>query len=195
MKLLVFATEIEALPTIELLSARSIDSHCYQFEDGYLIITGMGICAAQYYVTKYLLQLDCASVTNFGIVGALNHSLQLGEIYEISTVDKYVPLPKTIDLESSHFLDITAPTLHLPGASRLLSSDYPIHDKKIKNALAQKWDLVDMEGYGVAYAAKSADKPLTICKVVSDFASDGGRALLKRQIEECSWKLAKNVAV
>jgi nucleoside phosphorylase len=75
--------------------------------------------------------------------------------------------------------------------AKLISSDFPIHDVEHRTYLAQKWDLVDMEGYGIAFACSYLGKKCRMWKIVSDFASPGGRELIRKHKPSLSARLAQ----
>jgi nucleoside phosphorylase len=73
---------------------------------------------------------------------------------------------------------------------KLISSDFPIHDETLRKNLGTEWDLVDMEGYGVAFAAHALGKKCRIWKIISDFALTGGRSLIRKNKTLLSEKIA-----
>ena len=204
MKLLIFAQLAEARPTIERLEARP-SSHEktviwsegvvhseYAFDGGWVVLSGMGIHAAQLAVSKYVSRVD--EVWNLGLAGALSDALPEGSMQEIALVGKHLSLPPTIDTLSRECTEMSAPTFSVSTEGvRLISSDYPIHDKEIRSSLQNLWDLVDMEGYGIAYAAHHLGKRCLMWKIVSDFASEGGRALIRKNKEHYAELLAERV--
>lgn len=161
----------------------------YQFENGFIIISGMGLHAAQMAVAKYAHLGD--EVWNFGLAGALKDSLPIGDILQINTVGKYLPLEeKSLDLTSQECVSFTLPHFSLEGSGgKLISSDFPIHDTFHRFRLAKAWDLVDMEGYGIAFACKALKKKCRMWKIISDFASPNGRDLIRKHKAELAEKL------
>lgn len=71
------------------------------------------------------------------------------------------------------------PPLHpdpAPGAVRLATGDAFVADPVTRARLARDADLVDMEGYAVAWVAARAGIPARLVKVVSDAAGGDGDA-------------------
>jgi adenosylhomocysteine nucleosidase len=64
--------------------------------------------------------------------------------------------------------------LDLPGGSAtvLASGDVFVSDSAVRDALARRADLVDMEGYAVAYAAQAFGARVELAKHVSDNADE-----------------------
>ena len=55
----------------------------------------------------------------------------------------------------------------------LATGDVFVSDPVVRDALAERAHLVDMEGYAVAYAAREAGVPVRLVKHVSDAADEG----------------------
>lgn len=154
-------------------------------------MSSVGIQAAQMAVATYAPHVD--EVWNLGMAGALRDQLPIGETVMINHIGKYVP-SGLLDAYSQECVDTTLPHLSIDyGTHKLISSDFPIHDLNHRQHLSQKWDLVDMEGYGVAYAAHHLGKKCRMWKIISDFASPGGRALIRKNKAQLSEHLAKIV--
>ncbi len=152
---------------------------------------------------------NIGEVWNLGLAGALDGGLPLGEIVEIKSVGKYIS-SGTLDPLSQECVRSAIPHLDLdlgfpynggeslpfslsaPGG-RLISSDFPIHDAQHREYLSKTWDLVDMEGYGIAYAACYLGKKCRMWKIVSDFASPGGRELIRKNKARLSERIAEKI--
>ena len=203
--LIIFAQVAEAKALLRLTAAAPIDGEMtsiwsegeqvclYQFDQGYIAISGVGIHAAQMAVAKY--SHLCEEVWNVGLAGSLREELLLGELRSIDTVGKYIPIDeRTLDEKSQECLAFTVPHLSLRGEQgRLISSDFPVHDPSHRHSLGKAWDLVDMEGYGIAFAARALGKTCRMWKIVSDFASPGGRELIRKHKDELSTRLATKI--
>jgi nucleoside phosphorylase len=189
-RLLIFATHVEAEDSIRTLRAKLSEPGHYLFDGGALVISGMGCYAAMHCAFKHAHKYD--KIINAGICGALHDRVQIGTLYKTSCVSKYTPLPLSLDEVSRAIAEGHLPHFTLEGTHRLISSDFPIHDATLRDTLGTNWDLVDMEGYGVVYAARGMKKEVELWKVVSDFAQQGGRMLIKKHLSASS-KLISNL--
>ncbi len=185
MKLIVFATLIEAKSSLLKLKAKSVEDNLYRFDEGLVVLSGVGALAACSALFRY--GGECSEIINLGAAGALNPALELHSIQTISSVKKHLSFPENIDSGSRAFAMSASPLIPLENSSgrRLLSSDFPLFTTERTQEMAE-CDLVDMEGYGLAFAARLLKKRLTMIKVVSDFARAGDRALLHRELERLS---------
>lgn len=178
--------------TQELWNEGTLPSY-YHFPEGALVLSGMGVHAAQLAVTQHASRFD--EIWNIGLAGSLNSSPSIGTILPVKSVGKYVSLSK----EETDPITYSCMERHLPHmllgdqGERLISSDFPIHNQEHRSVLSSNWDLVDMEGYGIAYAAKHLKKTCRMWKIISDFSAPGGRALIEKHIAELSEKLALHV--
>ncbi len=201
MLLILFATHTEAAATIAALNARPSGEKAliwtegdvpslYSFEQGWIALTGIGIHAAQQTVCRFASKVD--EIWNLGFAGSLNKEFPLGTLQSIAKVGKYIPEPEILDPLSCQCVDLSIPTFALscPGAT-LISTDFPIHTSFHQNILSKKWNLVDMEGYGIAYAAHHLQKPYQLWKIISDFTSQEGRALIRTHQKQFSEQLAE----
>lgn len=186
--LFVFATLKEAEPSLKLLGAiPSRDSSLHLFEGGALLITGMGALAAGAAVARLAPDFDL--VWNLGIAGALSKELSLGDMVEVGSVAKWGGV-LSLDPHSLALFEKAHPVLG-KGGKRLITSDYPIHSKEVGNPLSQQADLLDMEGYGVAFAAAQANKPWRITKRISDFCAEDGPSLIQQELPKAARELAE----
>lgn len=196
-RVILFAQYGEAQATIAKLQAQAIPESiapiwsegniptCYRYEKGYIVLTSIGIHSAITTLAKYIHQID--EVWNIGFAGTLKEDTPLGTLVEIDQVGKYTPLPVNLDARSIEIVENAIPPLFLPNrnskiknGARLISSDFPIHDQQLRQTLSHSWDLVDMEGYGIANLSLGLNKPCRLWKIVSDFASRGGRELIRK---------------
>lgn len=197
MKLILFAHIDEARETITQLDARPCENSkrwiwnagviptLYRFSTGTIVISNIGMHAATAALASYHHGHD--EVWNIGFAGALHPRLSLMEIVPIRQLAKLLPhLPR-----NPHLAEAAFPPLHLNSSGyRLLSSDLPIH---CQHDLAEQHDLVDMEGYGIAHLAIHLNMPCKIWKIVSDFASEGGNALIAQHKHLLSQKISSHV--
>ena len=182
MILLAFATTIEAQPFIDYHSlTRQHTSSSYTVYGGdtiSLIITGMGALKGAVYLSEIIQQRKLAGhpvteVINYGVAGSVCDTLALGEIVVVDKVIKYDPVefskPQPDKYFSSSFPDITL-TLKKKDRTILATSDHPVFTEDDAHRVAQNAQLVDMEGYGYAFAAHGHEIPIQLVKGISDFA-------------------------
>lgn len=212
--LITFAQKSEARGTLEKFRASPLfsekvfiwsegfQSSLYAFEFGWILLTGMGMHSAQAMVSKYAKEAE--EIWNIGFAASLKNSFPLHEFALVQNVSKHIPILKeSLDPLSFECMERCAPSLPLlcdetievtaqtlSKTSHLVSSDFPVHDKSRKILLAEKYDLIDMEGYGVAYAASSLGKKCRMWKIISDFASEGGREIIRKNKVNLSNKIA-----
>ena len=202
--LIVFAQTGEAKATIEMTNAKPVLAEKtlvwsegvvparYIFSQGCIAICGVGIHPAQMCVAKFASLYD--EVWNLGFAGALKKEAAIGELASIASNDKLLPISKHLDTRSQECANFAIPSLNISDSGqKLITSDFPIHDNELRESLKQQWDLVDMEGYGVAYAAHSLGKKCRMWKIVSDFASPGGREVIRKHRHELSQKIAEPI--
>jgi nucleoside phosphorylase len=193
-RLITFATLREATPSLQLLEASlSSEKNLYLFSDGYVLITGIGLMAA---ATQTALHLPLADeVWNFGIAGALRDDLPIGTICTVQSVSKFLFFPEDIDTHTKNMGALAFPTYALASAgTSLISSDFPIYHPMIRSQLALNHHIVDMEGYGIAFSAKQAQKPFRLWKIISDFASQEGPQLIQQHIDRLAIQSAELIS-
>lgn len=189
-RLLLFATLQEAQKTLETLHGQQETGSLYSFQGGKIVISGMGSLAAATTVANHGASFE--EIWNVGIAGVLHDHLPLGAFFEVGQCRKHLSLPPSIDPHSQELSEKQHPSLSLNGSSyRLISSDYPIHQQATRERISEKGELVDMEGYGVAFAAKKMGKKCVIWKLSSDPALPGGAAMIADQLPLWSELLAK----
>jgi nucleoside phosphorylase len=195
--LITFATMAEAQATLKKTEAVQEEENVYTYSQGTIVITGIGSIQACSAATKYAGDCDC--IVNIGIAGTLIDKHAVGTILSVSLVGKHLQLPHDIDAHSKQFADRMHPPFAIeqgPGGmayATLISSDFPIHNHGLRTGLGEKWDLVDMEGYGICCAAQLLNKPCFLYKLVSDFAKPDGQQDIYSRIAEYSVQLAQIV--
>jgi len=185
-RLVVFALDHEAAETIRILKAEKIGVGLFAFNGGKILISGLGIHVAQSAVSDHIH--GCDEVWNLGLAGALV-DIPLGTIVEIGLVTKYVAA-ENLDAHALGLVNEHLPPFDLGGKYNLMTSDFPIHSKEHR---PEGCHLVDMEGYGIAFAADHFGKKCRMWKIVSDFASPGGVELIKKHRAHYSKLLAEKV--
>ncbi len=180
---LILATRLEARPLLKgtnftclwregpavLLRGRKFD----------LLLTGVGPVAAAYACGR-VAALDHRRWVNLGIAGALSQGVAVGDILRVGSARLHgLVLP---------FGDDGAIALARQGA-RLVTTPFAVHDPALRRRLAAHADIVDMEGYAIALAARRARRPLRMIKIASDLADGRDRASLRRRAAELMARL------
>jgi adenosylhomocysteine nucleosidase len=132
-----------------------------------VVVTGAGKTAAAVATTRAVLEHRPDRVYNLGSAGALRDGLS--GCYEIGTVinhDINAAVVRSLGLDPHETLTIG------PGETVLASGDVFVTDARLRDRLAARAHLVDMEGYAVAYACVELGVPLTMVKHVSDNADE-----------------------
>lgn len=135
-----------------------------------LVITGMGKTAAAAATARALAAYDDLSgltVVNIGTAGALRPGLTgLFEPGSVLNHDLSADVVRALGHDPQERLEV--------GESEvvLATGDVFVSDPVVRDALAERAHLVDMEGYAVAYAAQQAGVPVRLVKHVSDAADE-----------------------
>jgi adenosylhomocysteine nucleosidase len=133
-----------------------------------VLVTGIGKVPAASAVARALATDDRISqVVNIGSAGALHDHLEgLHEIGRVLNHDLSADVLRELGLDPQEWL-----TLPCDGL-RLATGDLFVTDPVVRAGLAAVADLVDMEGYAVAWAARQAGVPVRLVKHVSDRADE-----------------------
>lgn len=135
-----------------------------------VVLTGVGKTAAAVATAKALAGMDTTDlvVLNVGTTGALKDGL--AGLYLPSQV-----LNHDVNADALRGLGLPmADILPIDGGDGtvLASGDVFVADPVLRDRLAERADLVDMEAYGVAYACREFGVPVRLVKYVSDSADD-----------------------
>lgn len=133
-----------------------------------VMITGLGKTAAAVATTRALAEMDPARtcVVNVGTAGALHDGLEGLHL-------PGVVLNHDMNAEAIRALGYDPEErLILEGGDGMVlaSGDVFVTDAVVRRALARRADLVDMEGYAVAYACRRMGVTVRLVKHVSDNA-------------------------
>ncbi len=135
-----------------------------------LVVTGMGKVAAASATARALAAYDDVAgltVVNIGTAGALRPGLSgLHEPGVVLNHDLSADLVRALGHDPQERLEV--------GESDvvLATGDVFVSDPAVRDALAERAHLVDMEGYAVAWAARQAGVPVRLVKHVSDAADE-----------------------
>lgn len=157
-----------------------------------VLMTGPGKVHAGVAVAAVLHSTRPAGVINLGTAGALRDGL--AGVHEIHTVVQH-------DFDSAGIRAVVNRDYGVPirldagGASTVLATgDRFVADTGLRAELAREAHLVDMEGYAVAWAARTAGVPVRLVKLVSDDAGEGAGRTWAETVGEHSRTLAAWVA-
>jgi adenosylhomocysteine nucleosidase len=142
-----------------------------------VLITGIGKVAAASAVARALAtRPDVTEVVNIGSAGALHNHLEgLHEVGRVLNHDLSADLLRQLGIDPQEWL-VVAPGGELPGGVALATGDLFVTDPLVRSRLAEVADLVDMEGYAVAWACREAGVPVRLVKHVSDKADEQSMA-------------------
>ncbi|MEO5876013.1 MAG: nucleosidase [Streptosporangiaceae bacterium] len=155
-----------------------------------VLLTGMGKVNAAVAVARVLASERPSEIVNLGTAGALRPGLHGTHL--ISRV-----LQHDLDSATLHALTgltVGAPLTLQPAGPVLATGDVFVSAEKVRAELAEIADLVDMEGYAVAAAARSAGVPVRLVKHISDGAGEEAGATWRESVDGCARELAVWVA-
>jgi adenosylhomocysteine nucleosidase len=135
-----------------------------------VVITGVGKTQAAVAMARALASRDTSDlvVLNVGTTGALRDGLS--GIYLPSSVinhDLNAEAIRAIGLDPQEELAVDG-----GDGTVLASGDVFVADPVVRDRLAERAHLVDMEAYGVVYACREFGVPVKVVKHVSDSADD-----------------------
>lgn len=193
MKLFLFAHPHEAMKTLEVLHAKKISEGLFIFNQGYVLLTGMGLFSALFQTTRFLQNYGhkISEIINLGFAGSLDPNLAIGTIVDIEKVEKWIEHPP-LDQISEKIKEHCCPSFSLPHqGKKLISVEYSIFDSVSRAKLEKKADIVDMEGYSICFANQFFKKKLILRKVISDLTTTDGRERIKSNYSHLSNLLAQ----
>lgn len=185
----ILATELEAQPILAALEAKENMSaglaklYCGRQHD--VLVSGMGPIPAAF-AMGWAVRQPYTRWINLGVAGSLQQKFKTGTVLGIEKVFCDPPgfeLPTLSNLESGHV------------RGRLITVPQPVHDEPTKIRLSQQADVVDMEGYALAWSAHMARIPIQICKIVSDECRSGDQHMIRQRIPELMrelWRVWSN---
>lgn len=133
--------------------------------DFYLLLTGEGPFQAVREVSQFLCDFPCSYFWNFGLVGALNKGLSIGDTYQIDHV--YLTWSDHFEFQS---FSLRKPIMDLPSKD-LITSAQRVLNPQHRETLSAFADLVDRELWGVVFALKPWGIPISSVKWVVDYAN------------------------
>ena len=190
--LYVFATEMEAAPFIEAVSARQITDDPYPVfqarktgQIGDVLISGMGMTAAAAAMHYFLLHHSPGMVVNGGAAGCLTNDFTVGDIVYITDI-AVLDAGTVMDTIKLSPIRTERPDNCLTGT--LLTVERPVFDTDMRMRCSRIAQLVDMEGAVIAGICEARDIPCRLIKIVSDHAED--RKMLGKNLQKVSRQLS-----
>jgi adenosylhomocysteine nucleosidase len=156
-----------------------------------VVLTGPGKVAAATAIAAAIAEERPSMVLNIGTAGALRP--EHAGVYRVGTVIEHDLDHEAIEaLTGMRFPNAIELDAHSPII--LATGDTFIQDDRVRERLALRAHLVDMEGYAVAKACTTLGVPCTLLKVVSDEATDEALASWKASIDHAAHTIAEAVA-
>ena len=140
-----------------------------------VLITGIGKVAAASAVARALATRPrIGLVVNIGSCGALRDAM--AGVYEVTRVlnhDLSADALRALHYDPQEWLEVGIRDNGPITDVALATGDLFVTDPAVRETLAARADLVDMEGYAVAWACREAGVPVRLVKHVSDNADEG----------------------
>jgi adenosylhomocysteine nucleosidase len=150
-----------------------------------VLVTGPGKVRAAAAVSALLAVQRPASVINIGTAGGLRDGLD--GVHEIGTVLQH-------DFDDEGVFGMLGVhyggPLELGPGPVLATGDRFVAGGALRDRLAERADLCDMEGYAVALAAREAGVPVRLVKLVSDAADEHAGATWQQTLADHARTLA-----
>jgi len=152
-----------------------------------LVVTGLGKTAAATATARALAEAGTTELTvvNVGTAGALRDGVS--GLHEVGTVLNH---DMNADAIRALGYDPLERIVVGPGETVLASGDVFVADPAVREVLARRAHLVDMEGYAVAYACRAFGVGVRLVKHVSDNA-DGDAVDWPSQVEASAGVLGR----
>ncbi|MFT4288699.1 nucleosidase [Nocardioides sp.] len=133
-----------------------------------LLVTGVGKVAAASAVARALAaDPTIDEIVNIGSCGALREGLSgVFEIGRVLNHDLSADAIRALGYDVEDWLTLG------DAATTLATGDLFVTDPAVRDRLAQRADLVDMEGFAIAWAAREAGVRCRLVKHVSDNADE-----------------------
>lgn len=198
---LILATQDEARPLLDRLAATVIPEQpfsTYAFPPsgnragGLVVISGMGPANAARAATYAISSRGAKRLINIGLCGALTSRLKPGDLCTVSSVLDGDALLQGATRQASSCPLHTA-WMDLPSVP-MVTVAQPVFGGPVRERLAGVADIVEMEGEAIARVAREQGVDCALIKGVSDFACEGGREALHRNLAAVATSLAETVS-
>lgn len=156
-----------------------------------VVLTGIGKVAAAVAVSRAVAERGPSVVLNVGTAGALRPGLEgvhrIGRVLEHDVDHAALGALIGEPVLGELVLDEGEPVV-------LATGDAFVQDPVVRDALAARAHLVDMEGFAVARACAAAGVPCELVKVVSDQADEAAGRTWREQVDVTARTIAEVVA-
>lgn len=186
MKLICFATFEEAKATLELFQAQQVAIGLYSSSQALIAITGIGAFAS--HVVALALSENVEAIINIGLAGSYREDLEIGSIHPVARCSKFLWHPKGKEASQVCVAAGFAPLTLADTGLHLCTVDFPQY--AVSNEERALFDLVDMEGYGVAFAAEMKGMACQLYKIVSDHCTKETVSQIKERLPYLSEQMA-----
>ena len=135
-----------------------------------VLVTGIGKTAAATALARRLASNDDLAGVEVGHIGTAALHDHVDGLFEVGTVlnhDINADAIRALGYDPRERLTVG------PSATVLATGDVFVTDPVVRARLAERAELVDMEGYAVAYVAAEFGVPVRLVKHVSDNADEG----------------------
>jgi adenosylhomocysteine nucleosidase len=153
-----------------------------------VLVTGVGKVCAAAALASVLARQRPSRVINLGTAGSLREGLKgtqvVGRVEQHDFDDEAI-----FGLTGEHF----GAAIDLGVGGPVLGSGDLFVDSAAKRAglVGRGIDLVDMEGYAVAFTARQFGLPVTLVKEISDSADEGAARTWRESVDECAERLGE----
>ncbi len=153
-----------------------------------VLVTGVGKVCAAAALASVLARQRPSRVINLGTAGSLREGLKgtqvVGRVAQHDFDDEAI-----FGLTGEHF----GAAIDLGVSGPVLGSGDLFVDSAAKRAglVGRGIDLVDMEGYAVAFTARQFGLPVTLVKEISDAADEVAARTWRESVDECAERLGE----
>lgn len=171
-----------------LVVALEVEAQHLHVSDLPILVTGVGKICASAALASVLARQRPSRVINLGTAGGLREGMKGTQV--VGRVEQYDFDDEAIfGLTGEHF----GAALDLGVSGPVLGSGDRFVDSAAKRAglVGRGIDLVDMEGYAVAFTAHQFGLPVTLVKEISDPADEGAGQSWRESVDECAERLGE----
>lgn len=153
-----------------------------------VLVTGVGKVSAAAALASVLARQRPSRVINLGTAGSLREGLKgtqvVGRVEQRDFDDEAI-----FGLTGEHF----GPAIDLGVSGPVLGSGdcFVGCAAKREGLIGRGIDLVDMEGYAVAFTARQFGLPVTLVKEISDSADEGAAKTWRESLRDCAERLGE----